>query len=136
MKIISLFFFFIFLSFAALQINDESWLIWSLVYLLSAYTAGCSFKDYYNPMLLMLMVSAYLISFLFLFPAGEFLHWLKDTDFSSGSLQNLICNREIGDGLGLLICTFINFWFMFIGFGKAKKPGYNQAFSVSSLRSK
>jgi hypothetical protein len=134
-KIASLLFFFVFLLFAALQLNDESWLIWSLVYLLSAYTSGCSFKDYYNPMLLMLMVSAYFIAFLFVFPAGEFLRWFQNTDVSSATIQNLVFMKEMTKGLGLLICSVINTWFMFIGFGKAKKPGYNHAFSVS-IRSK
>ena len=83
----------------------------------------------------MMMVSAYFISFLFVFPAGEFLRWFQNADFSSASMQNLIYERKMTEGLGLLMCSGINAWYMFIGFGKAKKPGYNHAFSVS-MRSK
>lgn|GEM_PF-6179874 len=134
MKIASLLFFFIFLSFAALQLNDENWLLWSLVYLFSAYTSGCSFKDYFNPMLLMLLVSAYLLGFLFNFPAEKFLLWTNNQE-NPVSIQDFIFEEGTRDSLGLLICTFVNAWYMFTGFRKAKKPGYNQAFSVS-LRSK
>jgi hypothetical protein len=86
-------------------------------------------------MLLMLMVSTYFIAFLFVFPAGEFLGWLQNTELSTTSIKNLVFERNINESLGLLLCTAINAWYMFIGFGKAKKPGYNQEFSVS-LRSK
>lgn len=128
MKIISLTFALLFAGFAVLQLNDSAWLLWSAAYLLSSYTSACSFKNYYNPMLLMLLVGAYLIAGIQILPMQSLISQLAD---SVRSPMDQKLWQELYDSLGLFICAVLNTWYMFIGFGKAKKPGYNEAYSVN-----
>jgi ABC-type multidrug transport system fused ATPase/permease subunit len=131
-KIISFFFLLVFLAFAFVQLNDEYWLPWVIVYLFSAYTAACSFRNYYNPMLLMLMVSAYILGGLFYLPEGGITDWFGPESGSENFNLASLLHSELRESLGLFICAIVNTWYMFTGFEKAKKPGYNSAFSVSA----
>jgi hypothetical protein len=134
LKIISFFLAVSFVGFAVLQLNDEKWLIWSIAYLFSAYTAACSVKNYYNPMLLMMMVTAYLIASIGNLPEHFFMDLLQGVSSSESSLMSRIAGGDLQVTAGMFFCALCNAWYMFIGFGKAKKPGYNADYSVSPRR--
>jgi len=134
LKIISFFLALSFVGFAILQLNDEEWLIWSMAYLFSAYTAACSVKNYYNPMLLMMMVTAYLIASIGNLPDHFLLDLIRGINHSESNWMSRILGGDLQNSAGMIICTISNGWYMIIGFGKAKKPGYNSAYSVSHRR--
>ena len=131
MKLISFILAISFIGFAILQLNDEEWLIWSIAYLLSAYTAACSVKNYYNPMLLMMMVTAYLIASIGNLPEHFFMDLWQGINPSGTNMLSRITGGDLQLTAGMFICAICNGWYMFIGFGKAKKPGYNADYSVS-----
>ena len=58
----------VFVFFALVQFNDPDPFIWVPIYLFSSYTSFCSYKTYYNPMLLSLLCLGYFIGAIALFP--------------------------------------------------------------------
>jgi len=121
----------LFLAFAILQLNDPDWPVWTIAYAFSAYTAACSARNYYNPMLLMMLVCYYAITAIHSFPHVGISEWLGTEQQSASLGMNLPFIEEARESLGMTICAAINFWLMMIGFSKAKKADYNKEFSVT-----
>lgn len=125
MKILSILLCLVFILFASFQINDPDPWIWIPLYLFSAYTAFCSSRNYFNPMLLMILATAYLLGALFLFPFENFTEVIQTEQKAQSFEMSLPFIEEARESLGLLICCITNTIFMFIGFKKAKQPNYN-----------
>jgi hypothetical protein len=125
MKIFSLLFFLVFLVFAGLQFNDPDPWLWIPVYLLSAYTALCSFRNYYNPMLIMLLMLGYLIGAIYYFPLSTFSEWIHVEEQARSLEMKMPFVEEARESMGLAVCFLVNLVFLQIGFRKAKMPGYN-----------
>jgi hypothetical protein len=128
MKFFAGIFILIFIVFAILQWNDPDPWFWIPAYLLSAYTAYAAFRNYYNPMLLMVMVMGYFIAAIALFPEGSISEWLHQEDQAASLEMKMPFVEEARESLGLMICFVVNLIFMLVGMKKAKKPGYNLHF--------
>lgn len=135
MKIFSGFVTAIFVVFALLQFNDPDPIIWAAVYLFSAYTAFCSTRNYYNPMLLMMLAFGYLVGAVYLFPFHNFQDWIHVEEQAKSLEMKMPFVEEARESLGLLICFSINLLYMFIGFRKAKQPNYNFGYFYKSATS-
>lgn len=131
MKIVFILLSVLFLAFAIVQLNDPDWPIWTIAYAFSAYTAACSAQNYYNPMLLMMLVCYYAISAIHSFPQVGISEWLGTEQQAASLDMNLPFIEEARESLGMTICAVFNFWLMLIGFSKAKKADYNKEFSVT-----
>ena len=83
-------------------------------------------------MLLMLMVTGYLIGFLFSLPSVPIADWLHQEQQAASFEMKMPFVEEARESLGLLICALVNYWYMKIGMRKAKQPLYNEEFSVSA----
>ncbi len=125
MKIFSLFFTIVFILFAVVQLNDPDPVIWVAIYLFSAYTAFCSFRNYYNPMLLMILVVAYAIGTIAWFPEGSVSEWINTEEKAKSLEMKMPFIEEARESMGLAICFLVNLIYMFVGFRKAKLPNYN-----------
>ena len=125
MKIFSYLFTVIFILFSLVQFNDPDPWLWIPIYLFSAYTSYCSTKNYYNPMLLMILATFYLISAIALFPFGSMGSWIQAEEVAKSFEMKMPFIEEARESLGLFICFGVNLLFMFIGFKKAKLPNYN-----------
>ena len=125
MKILSILLCLIFVLFAFVQINDPDPWIWIPIYLFSAYTEFCSSRNYFNPMLLMMLATGYLLGALFLFPFENMAEWIHTEEQAKSLEMKMPFVEEARESLGLFICFVTNTIFMFIGFKKAKQPNYN-----------
>ena len=130
MKIVSILLSVLFLAFAIVQLNDPDWLLWTIAYAFSAYTAACSARNYYNPMLLLILVCYYSIAAIHYFPMTGISEWLATEQQSASLGMKLPFIEEARESLGMVICAVANFWLMMIGLPKAKKADYNKEFSV------
>lgn len=130
MKITSLLLSLLFLGFALVQLNDSYWFPWTIAYLLSAYTAASAFRNYYNPMLLMMMAVGYLIAGIICYPAIPLSEWLNQEQQAASFQMNMPFTEEARESMGLFFCAVVNFWLMWVGFGKARQKDYNEQFSV------
>jgi hypothetical protein len=132
MKFFSLVFSLVFLLFAALQYNDPDPWLWIPVYLISAYTAFCSFWNYYNPMLIMLLMLGYFIGTLYYFPLSTFSEWIHVEEQARSLEMKMPFVEEARESMGLAICFLVNLVFLQTGFKKAKMPGYNLGYFYKS----
>lgn len=132
MKIFSAIFVVIFVVFALVQLNDPDPWLWTTLYLFSAYTALSSAKNYYNPMLLMILVVTYGLWAIFIFPYQNISEWIHFEEKAKSLEMKMPFVEEARESLGLLICFTVNLIYLIVGFKKSKLPGYNIEFSQSS----
>lgn len=128
MKIFSGLFFILFVIFALLQLNDNQPLLWIMVYGFSAYTSATAFKNYYNPLLLTLMIGAYGLWAIFHFP-GNISAWLSAEQQAKSLDMKLPFIEEARESIGLLICLLVNTVYLIKGYKGAKKvlPKYDRS---------
>lgn len=127
-KILSWTFVFCFTVFALLQVNDPDPWIWVPAYLLSAYTAYCSTRDYYNPMLLIILLAGYALGAVMCFPEGPADSWLHAAPQDGNLSMATPFNEEARETMGLLICMAVNLVYLFLGMKKSKQNNYNIGF--------
>jgi len=128
MKILSYLFTVIFVAFSLVQFNDPDPWLWVTIYLFSAFTSLCSAWNYYNPMLLMILITYYLISSISYFPFGSIEQVINAEETAKSLGMKLPFVEEARESMGLFICFVVNLVLMFIGFKKAKMPNYNLGF--------
>jgi hypothetical protein len=114
----------VFVFFALVQFNDPDPFIWVPVYLFSSYTSFCSYKTYYNPMLLSLLCLGYFIGAIALFPPSVS-NWIFVEEKAKSLKMNMPFIEEARESMGLIICFLVNLVFLLIGLKKAKLPDYN-----------
>jgi hypothetical protein len=109
MKIIQVIFALMFLSFAALQINDPDPLIWILIYLNMVALSVMGFMKRYNKLWIGITAGLYFIYAMFLIPGT--LEWFNSPDRALlfddiAKMQNLYI-EETRECLGLVICLVV-----------------------------
>jgi hypothetical protein len=112
-------------------LNTEGFqLTGSILLAFSLYASACSFRDYYNPMLQGLLVIALLISFFYFLTKTNAADWQFPlvTEENQGLLP---VSGMVQAAIVHILCLLANVIYMSIGFGKARMPDYNKAFSVS-----
>jgi hypothetical protein len=114
----------VFVFFALVQFNDPDPFIWVPIYLFSSYTSFCSYKTYYNPMLLSLLCLGYFIGAIALFPPSVS-NWIFVEEKAKSLKMNMPFIEEARESMGLIICFLVNLVFLLIGLKKAKLPDYN-----------
>jgi hypothetical protein len=124
LKYISYFLVFIFVVFAVLQFNDPDPWLWVPAYLFSAYTAYCSGRNYYNPMLLLMLCPVYFFWAWHLFP-DSVSFWLRQEQKAGSLDMALPFIEEARESLGLFFCFVVNLIYLVIGLNKSRLPGYN-----------
>ncbi|MBL7871715.1 MAG: transmembrane 220 family protein [Cyclobacteriaceae bacterium] len=109
MKIIHTIIALMFLSFAALQINDPDPLIWILIYLNMALLSVMGFLGKYNKLWIGLTAGLYLIYAMFLIPGT--LEWFHSPDrallFDDLAKMQYPYIEETRECLGLAICLVV-----------------------------
>jgi hypothetical protein len=123
-KFISYLLILVFVVFAMLQINDPDPWLWIPAYLFSAYTSYCSSRNYYNPMLLIILCPVYFFWGYSLFPASVS-DWISQEETSASLKMSLPFIEEARESLGLFFCLMVNLVFLFLGLKKSRLPGYN-----------
>jgi hypothetical protein len=131
LKVLSLLTGVLFLALTALNLVSPFWII---ACLFTAYTCFCSFRDYYNPMLLSLMCIAYLISFARYFPGIKYQNWVLDLPANASVLLPFTLQAGAAEAILAVFAVLVNFRLMQIGLIRAKKPGYNRAYSITENR--
>lgn len=105
MRYVPLFFVFVFIAFAWLQLNDPDPVVWTLTYLCAALLCFIAYKG--KLVLYVAFTSAVL------FVAGAFYQWPPQFDGLSGNMD-LDANIELArESLGLFICavaTMVGYW--------------------------
>lgn len=134
MKIFSYLFLLVFTLFALFQWNDPDPYLWIPIYGFSAYTSYCAANKYYNPMLLSLLILAYLIGAIYLFPF-QVSTWISMEQKAKSLQMNMPFIEEARESLGLIICGFVNTVYLIYGMKLAKSAGYNTNL-FSSLKGK
>ena len=131
MKVISVFAGVLFLALITLNPVSPFWII---ACLFTAYTCFCSFRDYYNPMLLSLLCIAYLISFARFFPGTKYHDWVSALPANESLLLPFTLQAGAAEAILAGFAVMVNFRLMQIGLIRAKKPGYNRAYSFTENR--
>jgi hypothetical protein len=130
LKLLSFFFALVYAIGLALVLpNGDIRISGSLALLFSIYTVVCSIRDYYNPMLLGLMVLAYGIALFAILPGTNAADWTIPSTGRSSTLFPFSSSIQLC--IILALCIISNTILMFTGFRKAKMPGYNHEFTVS-----
>jgi hypothetical protein len=123
-KFISYFLVLIFILFALVQLNDPDPWLWVPAYLFSAYTSYCSARNYYNPMLLIMLCPIYFFWGYSLFPESVST-WIQQEEVAKSMEMKMPFIEEARESLGLIICFIVNGIFLLIGLNKSKRPNYN-----------
>lgn len=97
--------------------------------LFSLYASVCAIKDYYNPMLLGLMIIGYGIALFAVLP-----QLVAENSAKPARSGTIPIAEEMQFGIILILCLISNTLFMFTGFRKAKLPGYNKDFTVKEKK--
>lgn len=128
MRYLSWFFVVCFVVFALLQFNDPDPWIWVPAYLFSAYTAYCSTRNYYNPMLLMILLAGYAWGAFMYFPEGSVSAWLHQEQEAKSLAMKMPFVEEARESMGLTICFLVNVGYLVLGLKKSKMADYNIGF--------
>ena len=131
MKVLSVLTGVLFLALTALNLVSPFWII---ACLFTSYTCFCSFRDYYNPMLLSLLCIAYLISFALFFPGIKYQNWVSDLPANESVILPFTLQAGAAEAILAGFAVLVNFRLMQIGLIRAKKPGYNRAYSFTENR--
>jgi hypothetical protein len=85
-------------------------------------------------MLLSLLCIAYLISFFFFFPGIKLSNWVSDVPDNVSVLFPFTLQAGAAETILAGFAVLVNFRLMQIGLVRAKKPGYNRAYSYTENR--
>ena len=112
MRFFSIILGFIFLLFAAFQVNDPDPVLWIILYLVPAATSFILTYKYIHTAVLVLMFTVYLVGSIIIFPESPS-QWLSIEQETKAFGMKLPGIEEGRESMGLLICslTFLGYAF-------------------------
>jgi len=94
---------FLFVLFAAVQVNDPDWYLWIPIYLVPAIIAFLAWRGIYYRKVMSIVAGFYYVGGVYLFPSSV-KEWLLSEEKAKGLAMNVPFIEEARESLGLFIC--------------------------------